>query len=187
MLYVDDMLIVSHDKSAIIDLKAYSTASLRWKIWVQLRRFLGWTFEEIKMPVNCFSINTVILRKFCSDSIWKIANRSTLLSLHILNYLLIFHRRQVKILNTCFMYQILVQLGVHVTWQEGTPIQSHLDEFNTVLIDLEHLDIKDKVILPVYSLPSYRHFKEITLYNNNETLSFEDVKSHLLSKEKYDK
>jgi len=39
----------------------------------------------------------------------------------------------------------------------------------------------------VVSLPSsYKHFKEILLYGNNETLSFEDVKASLLSKEKFD-
>ncbi|KAL6521554.1 hypothetical protein OROGR_018123 [Orobanche gracilis] len=74
---------------------------------------------------------------------------------------------------------------------EGTPIQSHLDEFNSIIMDLENLDIKiedeDKVVLLVVSLPStYKHFKEIMLYGNNDTLSFEDVKSNLLSKEKFD-
>ena len=64
---------------------------------------------------------------------------------------------------------------------EGTPI----------LIDLEDMDVKiedeDKVILLVVSLSSsYQHFKEILLYSNNETLSFEDVKASLLSKEKFD-
>ena len=74
---------------------------------------------------------------------------------------------------------------------EGTPIQSHLDEFNSIILDLENIDVKiddeDKVVLLVVSLPStYKHFKEIMLYGNNDTLSFEDVKSNLLSKEKFD-
>ena len=42
-------------------------------------------------------------------------------------------------------------------------------------------------MLLIVSLPStYKHFKEIMLYGNNETLSYEDVKSNLLSKEKFD-
>jgi len=74
---------------------------------------------------------------------------------------------------------------------EGTPIQSHLDEFNSIILDLENIDVKiddeDKVVLLVVFLPStYKHFKEIMLYENNHTLSFEDVKSNLLSKEKFD-
>lgn len=74
---------------------------------------------------------------------------------------------------------------------EGTSIQTHLDEFNSIIIDLENLDVKiedeDKAVLLIVSLPpSYKHFKEIMLYGNTETLSFEDVKSHLLSKEKFD-
>jgi len=46
---------------------------------------------------------------------------------------------------------------------------------------------EDKAILLVVSLPpSYKHFKEIMLYSNSYTISFEDVKSNLLSKEKFD-
>ncbi|PHT55765.1 hypothetical protein CQW23_04251 [Capsicum baccatum] len=74
---------------------------------------------------------------------------------------------------------------------EGTPIQSHLGEFNSIIIDLENLDVEiddeDKAVLLIVSLPpSYRHFKKIMLYGNNVTLSFDDVKSNLLSKEKFD-
>lgn len=71
---------------------------------------------------------------------------------------------------------------------------SHLtsfDDFNSIIIDLESLDMKlkdeDKGILLVISLrASYKHFKENLLYNKNNTLSFEDVKTNLLSKEKFD-
>jgi len=74
---------------------------------------------------------------------------------------------------------------------EGTPVQKHLNEFNSILVDLESLDVKieneDKAILLVMSLPpSYKHFKEIMLYSNSNTISFDDVKSNLLSKEKSD-
>jgi transposase InsO family protein len=74
---------------------------------------------------------------------------------------------------------------------EGTSIQSHLNEFNSLIIDLEKLDVKiddeDKAILLVVSLPAtFNHFKEIMLYGNQDTLSFENVKSNLLSKEKFD-
>ena len=73
----------------------------------------------------------------------------------------------------------------------GTSIQSHLDEFNSIIMDLENMDIKiedeDKAVMLVVSLLStYKHFKEIMLYGNNNMLSFEDVKSNLLSKEKFD-
>ena len=45
---------------------------------------------------------------------------------------------------------------------------------------------EDKAILLVASLPtSYKHFKEMFLYTNNDTLSFEDVKTNLLPKEKF--
>jgi len=49
------------------------------------------------------------------------------------------------------------------------------------------IDDEDKAILLVVSLPlSYKHFKEIMLCNNSDTVSFEDFKSNLLSKEKFD-
>ncbi|GKE37122.1 hypothetical protein Tco_1460527 [Tanacetum coccineum] len=73
----------------------------------------------------------------------------------------------------------------------GTSVQDHLDGFNTILIDLENLDVdiddEDKAVLLVISLPaSYKHFKEIILYGNRETLSFDNVKFAMLSKQMYD-
>jgi hypothetical protein len=70
-------------------------------------------------------------------------------------------------------------------------MQSHLNEFNSIIVDLESLDAKindeDKVILLVVSLStSFKHFKEIMLYGNHTSLSFDNVKSNLLSKEKFD-
>jgi len=60
-----------------------------------------------------------------------------------------------------------------------------------LLLILESLDVKvedeDKVILLVVSLsPSYKHFKEIMLYSNSNTKLFEDVKSNLSPKGKFD-
>ena len=74
---------------------------------------------------------------------------------------------------------------------KGTLVQKHFNDFNSIIVDLESLDVKieddDKAILLVVSLPpSYKYFKEIMLYNNSNTISFEDVKSNLLSKEKFD-
>uniref|UniRef100_J3N766 Reverse transcriptase zinc-binding domain-containing protein n=1 Tax=Oryza brachyantha TaxID=4533 RepID=J3N766_ORYBR len=53
---------------------------------------------------------------------------------------------------------------------EGTSIRSHLNEFNSLIIDLEKLDVKiddeDKAILLVVSLPAtFKHFKEIMIYD----------------------
>ena len=58
-------------------------------------------------------------------------------------------------------------------------------------MDLESMEVKiedeDKVILLVVSLPSsYKYFKEILLYNNNDAIPFEEVEANLLSNEKYD-
>jgi hypothetical protein len=74
---------------------------------------------------------------------------------------------------------------------EGKSMQSHLNEFNSIIVDLERFDVKiddeDKTILLLVSLPpSFKHFKEIMLYGNHTSLSFENVKSNLLSKKKFD-
>jgi hypothetical protein len=74
---------------------------------------------------------------------------------------------------------------------EGTSIQSHINEFNSICVDLESLDVKidheDKAILLVVSLPlSFKYFKEIMLYRNHTSLTFENDKSNLLSKEIFD-
>ncbi|KAI4344977.1 hypothetical protein L6164_012147 [Bauhinia variegata] len=57
------------------------------------------------------------------------------------------------------------QLYTICMWK-GTLIQSHLDRFSSIIIDLVNIYIKfedeDKVVLLVVSLPStYKHFKEI--------------------------
>jgi len=67
---------------------------------------------------------------------------------------------------------------------EGTPVEKHLSDFNSIVVDLESLDVKiedeNKAILLVVSLPpSYKHFKKIMLYSNSNTISFEDIKSNL--------
>ena len=65
-----------------------------------------------------------------------------------------------------------------------------MDEVNSNIIDLQNLDVKiedeDKVVLLIASLPpSYRHFKGIMLYVNYITLTVDNVKSNLLSKQKF--
>ena len=78
-----------------------------------------------------------------------------------------------------------------VSMVEGSYIQNHLDEFNSIIYDLESLDVKikdkDEALLLVVSLfTSCRRFKDIPLYGNNDVVSFEDVRTNLLSKEKFD-
>jgi hypothetical protein len=74
-----------------------------------------------------------------------------------------------------------------IRMSEGIYIHSHFNEFNSIIVDLESLDVKiddeDKAILLVVSLPpSFKHFNEIMLYGNYTSLSIENVKSNLLSK-----
>ena len=63
---------------------------------------------------------------------------------------------------------LLKEAFVHVFMGEGTLIQNHLDDFNSMLINLESLEVKiedgKKFILLVVSLSSsYKHFKIIRM------------------------
>ena len=62
-------------------------------------------------------------------------------------------------------------------WPKNTPIQNHLDDFNSIITDLESMDVKiedeNKVTSLVVYLPfSYNHFKEILLYSDDDYIVF---------------
>jgi len=45
---------------------------------------------------------------------------------------------------------------------EGTPDKKHLNNFNSIIVDLESLDVKvedEDTLLVVFLPPSYKHFK----------------------------
>ena len=73
---------------------------------------------------------------------------------------------------------------------KGTSIRTHISDFNSIFTNLASLDVKidkeDQAILLLCSLPtSYKYFREIILYGK-DTISIEDVKSSLPSKENID-
>ncbi|KAG8500537.1 hypothetical protein CXB51_002660 [Gossypium anomalum] len=73
---------------------------------------------------------------------------------------------------------------------EGELLRDHISQFITLLNDLKnvevHIDDEDQAMLLLCSLPySYNSFKETLIYGRNKLL-FEDVKGHLLSKNKLD-
>ncbi|MBA0653615.1 hypothetical protein Goklo_020772, partial [Gossypium klotzschianum] len=66
--------------------------------------------------------------------------------------------------------------------------QVQISQFITLLNDLKnvelHIDHEDQAILLLYSLPhSYKYFRKTLIYSRDK-LSFEDIKGHLLSKDK---
>ncbi|KAK5785213.1 hypothetical protein PVK06_039772 [Gossypium arboreum] len=73
---------------------------------------------------------------------------------------------------------------------EGELLRDHISQFITLLNDLKygeaHIDDENQLMLLSCSLPpSYKSFRETQIYGKDK-LSFEDVKGHLLSKDKLD-
>ena len=72
--------------------------------------------------------------------------------------------------------------------KEGTTITDHLNTFNTLLVQLESIEVKfeseDKVVTLLCSLPeSWDHFVTSISLSSSETLEFDDVVGALLSEE----
>jgi hypothetical protein len=72
--------------------------------------------------------------------------------------------------------------------KEGTSIADHLNVFNTLLVQLESIEVKfeseDKAITLLCSLPeSWDHFVTSISLSSSETLEFDDVVGALLSEE----
>ncbi len=73
---------------------------------------------------------------------------------------------------------------------EGELLRDHISQFITLLNDLKnvevHIDDEDQAMLLLCSLPpSYKSFRETLIYGRDK-ISFEDVKGHLLSRDKLD-
>ena len=69
--------------------------------------------------------------------------------------------------------------------KEGTSITDHLNTFNTLLVQLESIEVKfeseDKVVTLLCSLPeSWDHFVTYISLSSSETLEFDDVWSFVV-------
>ena len=72
--------------------------------------------------------------------------------------------------------------------QEGRSIEDQMDKFNKIIDDLANVDVKikdeDQAIKLLSSLPnSYENFMDVMLYGRMQTLTMEEVKAALNSKE----
>ncbi|XP_070006880.1 retrovirus-related Pol polyprotein from transposon TNT 1-94 isoform X1 [Nicotiana sylvestris] len=85
--------------------------------------------------------------------------------------------------NRLYLKKRLYNLRIN----EGTPVKTHLDEFNSIIMDMKNVDIKieseDQALIVLCSLPqSYDTFADTLLYGK-DSISLEDVSNALKSKE----
>ena len=74
---------------------------------------------------------------------------------------------------------------------EGTPIKSHIAEFFSIINDLDKIEVKiedeNQELLLLCSLPSsYKSFREVIIYGGKSIIKVNEVKEHLLNKDKID-
>jgi len=75
---------------------------------------------------------------------------------------------------------------------EDTPIKSHITGFSSIINELDKILVKikdeDQIFLLLCSLPSsYKRFREVIVYRGKSTIKVNEVKKHLLNKDKINK
>ena len=71
------------------------------------------------------------------------------------------------------------------------PIKSHIAEFFSIINDLDKIEIKiedenQAFLLLCYLPSSYKSFREAIIYGGKSTVKINEIKEHLLNKNKID-
>jgi len=72
---------------------------------------------------------------------------------------------------------------------EGTPVKSHITKFSSIINDSDKIEVKiedkDRALLLLCSLPSsYKRFRKAIIYGDKSIEKVNEVKEHLLNKDK---
>ena len=97
------------------------------------------------------------------------------------------HYLKKSLTNRLILKERLFLLRMH----EGTHIKSHIAEFSFIINDLDKIEVKienkNQALLLLCSLPSsYKSFREAIMYGGKSIIKINEVKDHLLNKDKID-
>jgi len=95
------------------------------------------------------------------------------------------HYLKKSLTNRLILKQRLFLIRMH----EGTLIKFHIAQFSSIINDLDKKEVKiedeDQPLLLLCSLPSsYKRFREAIIYGGKSTIKVNEVKEHLLNKNK---
>nr|GEX70564.1 retrovirus-related Pol polyprotein from transposon TNT 1-94 [Tanacetum cinerariifolium] len=142
-------------------------------------KFLKDTKEEIKKEIMA-KAHSAILLSVTDEVLREVVDQTTVSEL--------WDKLHEKYQNNSLTNRLYQNQWLYTLWMsESTQVKDHLDTFNYIILDLQGVGVKvddeDQSLILLCSLPgSYENFVDTMLYGRT-TISVNDVKDALLSKE----
>ena len=148
-------------------------------LWSPLTKKKSDSVDEESMSLEEKAHSTIMLC-LADDVITEVAGEETAAGLWVKLESLYMTK---SLTNKLLLKQRLFGLRM----QEGTPLREHLDQLNTILLELRNIDVKiedeDAALILLVSLPlSYENFVQ-SFIGGKDTVTLEEVRSALHSRE----
>ncbi|CAM8961497.1 unnamed protein product [Rhodiola kirilowii] len=153
-------------------------------LWAPLSRKKKADADDEELNSLEEKVHSTIMLCLADDVITEVADEDTTAGLWLKLESLYMTK---SLTNKLLLKQRLFSLRM----QEGTPLRDHLDQLNSILLDLRNIDVKvddeDAALILLVSLPmSYENFVE-SFIAGKDSLSPEDVRSALHTREGHGK